>query len=100
MVFIEVCSRYDIIKDSPKLIKIDGKELSLFNIGGEFFAIDNICPHQSGSLSEGEIHEEEIYCPRHCWMFNIKSGQCLNVPAARVNTYKVKVENEKILVDL
>jgi len=100
MVFIEVCSRYGIGKDSSKFININNKELALFNIDNEFFAVDNTCPHQGGSLSEGEIHQEEVTCPLHCWMFNIKSGQCLNIPSIKVKTYKIKVENEKILVDL
>ena len=100
MVFIEVCLRSEIPKDSSKLIKINNKDIALFNINNQFYAIDNTCPHQGGSLSEGEVHQDEVSCPRHCWMFNVKSGECLNVPSAKVKNYKVNIENEKISIEL
>ena len=100
MVFIEVCSRFDIDNNNSKLFKINDKEIAIFNNNNKFYAINNTCPHQGGSLSEGEIHQDEVSCPSHCWMFNIKSGECLNVPSAKVKTYNIKVENEKILLNI
>lgn len=99
MAFIHVSNIDEVPKNSSKIINVNNKVLALFNIGGNFYVIENVCKHRGGSLGEGEIHEEDVTCPWHGWVYNIKTGNCLNVPGVMVETYKVKVEGEKILVE-
>ena len=40
---------------SRKLVQVDGRPIVIFNIGGEFFALLNRCPHQGGNLCEGKL---------------------------------------------
>ena len=50
--------------------------IALFNDGGEFFAIDDGCPHQGASLGEGLLHGGRVVCPLHSWVFDVRTGRC------------------------
>ena len=100
MTFREVCNVEDVPRGSSKIFKFDSVEIAIFNLGGEFFTVSNVCAHRGGQIGQGEIHQEEVSCPSHAWQFNIKTGNCLNVPGAKLKTYLTKLEKEKILVDL
>jgi NAD(P)H-dependent nitrite reductase small subunit len=50
--------------------------LALFNVGGEYFAIDDTCPHQGASLAEGTLHDGRVVCPLHSWVFDLRTGRC------------------------
>lgn len=92
-----------------KVIEVDGREIGLYNVNGEFFAIRNRCPHQGGPLCSGRVtgfimatapgqysytrRGEIVRCPWHGWEFDIKTGQSWFDPAkTRVRNYKVTVE--------
>ncbi len=83
------------------MIEVEGKELALFNLGGEFYAIDNTCTHAGGPLSEGLIENDEVECPWHGATFNIKTGKVLCPPAAaHVSSYNVRVMNEDVEIEV
>lgn len=76
------------------------KKIALFNLDGEFHAIQNFCPHAGGFLGMGEVRDDCVRCPRHAWRFDIKSGKCLTNPRYDVRRYQVKVEDGWILVGI
>ena len=64
---------------------------------GEVLACHNICTHEYVELHDGFLEGEEIECPEHGSMFNMRTGEVANLPAAvPVATYSVKVEDEVI----
>lgn len=99
-----------------KIVTVENREIGIFNIHGELFAIRNICPHRTGPLCKGrtrplvvsqgdlniayEREDEIIKCPWHQWEFDIKTGHSITDDNLRVRTYKVEVENDTILIDL
>ena len=90
----------EIAPGSAKAVVVDGREIAVFNVGGTFYALDNICPHQGGPLGEGILNGETISCPWHMWEFDSRSGACLVDDRMGVPIYDVKVEEGGILVDL
>ena len=105
------------IADGEKIIvEVEGISIGVFNIGGEFFALRNLCPHQGAPLCEGHIQtthaptpvgqfvtaleQRVLRCPWHAWEFDIPSGQALYDAKARVATYQVRVENDEITLVL
>ena len=95
--------------------------IGIFNVGGSFYALRNICPHKRGPLCTGEVagrsrthappsltdgfvgyerDGEIIRCPWHAWQFDIATGQCLVDPAVRVKTYPIIVDGEDLIVDI
>ena len=92
-----------------KIVEVAGRSIGVFNLGGEFFALRNRCPHQGGPLCEGRIwglltarapgeieytREGEILtCGWHGWEFDIRTGQSWCEPERlRVRSYEVSVE--------
>ena len=70
----------------------DGNELAVYNVDGEFYAIENSCPHKGARLSEGTICEHIVECGLHGWQFDVRTGECLTV-RDRLKTYEVFVED-------
>lgn len=96
--FIEVCNLSELRELGRKSITIGKNKVVLFFLNGKVYAINSICPHQGGDLSCGELHDEEVHCPSHSFMFNIKTGACLNYPGYSLKSYKVKVQNDIVKI--
>ena len=75
-------------------------EIGLFNTGQGFYAIANRCPHRQGPLSDGILSGQTVYCPLHNWNLSLESGCVLSGGAGEVKTYPVKVDDEKIYIEL
>lgn len=83
------------------VFEVDGTFVALFNVGGEFFAIADICTHDGGPLAEGELQDHVIVCPRHGARFDVKTGNVLAFPAVEpVPSYPVRVRDGVIEVEL
>ncbi|MEW6143799.1 MAG: non-heme iron oxygenase ferredoxin subunit [Thermodesulfobacteriota bacterium] len=97
----DVGAEGDIAPGEAKLVEAEGREIALFNCDGEYFALDNDCTHIGGPLCEGEISGDRVICPWHGSEFSIKTGEVLGPPAdENVNTYKVRVEGGRILIEI
>ena len=82
------------------IIEVGNKEIALFNYKGNFYAIDNTCPHRGSPLGEGRIEEGILICPGHEWRFELKSGWCPQNPELSTEVYPIKVHDEKIYIRL
>jgi nitrite reductase/ring-hydroxylating ferredoxin subunit len=75
----------------------EGDELAVYNVGGEYYATENFCPHKGAPLSEGALCGHIVECGWHGWQFDVRSGQCLTVNE-KLKTYEVVVEDELVKV--
>jgi nitrite reductase/ring-hydroxylating ferredoxin subunit len=93
-----------------KIVEVAGRQVGVFNVGGELFALRNRCPHQGGPLCEGRLAGrvevaapgdeiqysragEILRCPWHSWEYDIRTGQSwFNPDQVRVRAYEVAVE--------
>lgn len=75
-----------------------GKELAVFNVNGEFFAIENFCPHKGGPLADGNLLGHTIQCDWHGWCFDLRTGECVTHPGENIETYEVIVEDTFIKI--
>ena len=99
MPFIEVAKQSDIKPGNGKTVNIKGIAIAIFNVNGDFYAIDNTCPHRGGPLGEGELNGNVVTCPLHGWQFDVTTGKNVMLPQ-NVKTYKTKVENGNIFVEV
>lgn len=84
-----------------KVVMPRGERIALCNVDGEYYAIDDVCTHDGGSLDQGEVFDDEIECPRHGARFSVKTGAALTLPAVvGVQAYPVKVEGNDILIEI
>lgn len=63
------------------------------------FATGDRCPHKGGPLSEGIVHGTSVTCPLHAWVFSLETGQAQGADDGFVQTYPVRVEGGRILLD-
>jgi len=76
-----------------------GDELAVYNVGGEYYATENFCPHRGALLSEGILCGHVIECGLHGWQFDVRTGECLTVEE-RIKTYRAKVEEGLVKVEV
>jgi 3-phenylpropionate/trans-cinnamate dioxygenase ferredoxin subunit len=71
----------------------------VFNLGGSYYAIENVCTHDGGILTGGDIDGDVIACPRHGARFCIRTGEVLSPPAYEdVATFPVRVDGGRVQV--
>lgn len=93
----EVSKIGEIEPGTCKAVEVDGNAVALFNLDGEYFAIEDVCTHDGSEISCGIVLGEEIMCPRHGARFSIKTGKATAPPAYEdVETFPVRVVNESI----
>lgn len=88
----------EIAQGMGKVVEINGRAIALFYTNGQYYALDNFCPHKGGPLGEGVVVGTTAICPWHRWPFDVTTGNCMINPAAKVETFEVKVEGDDILV--
>ena len=83
-------------------ISIDGRDILVANIGGEYFAIDDSCTHSGSSLSEGKLEGCTITCGWHAAQFDCKTGKLVKFPAKirDLTSYNVVVESDSVFVEM
>jgi nitrite reductase (NADH) small subunit len=72
--------------------------IGLFNVEGELFALDGICPHQGGPLAQGQLRDGLVTCPWHGWQFDVRTGQHSVNSSLCHTSYSVKVEDGDVYV--
>jgi len=83
------------------LVEIDETPVVLLRVGGEFFALDDVCTHDGGPLAEGDLEDHTIACPRHGAKFDIRTGAALTMPATKpTRSHEVKVVGDDVFVRL
>ena len=96
-----VCENKDIEVEDIIRFDNDGKTYCIYLLEDGFYATDGMCTHEDVHLEDGLVMDGEIECPMHQGIFNIKSGEAISPPACNdLRTYPVKVENEKIYINL
>ncbi|MCY3898058.1 MAG: non-heme iron oxygenase ferredoxin subunit [Caldilineaceae bacterium] len=99
--FERVAATEDLPPGESLLVELDGIRIAVFNLDGEFYAIEDVCTHDGGPLVEGEILDGgQVECPRHGARFDIRTGEALSMPAFEPTpSYEVQVEGGDIYVE-
>ena len=83
-----------------RVVRIDEREIAIFNLGDRFSAVDNRCPHKGGPLGDGIVAGGSVVCPLHAWRVNLSTG-AIDRPcesAIRVQTYSVRIDGDRLFV--
>jgi 3-phenylpropionate/trans-cinnamate dioxygenase ferredoxin component len=97
--FVTVARVGEIPEGGVKVAYVDGVAVAVFHVGGEYFAMEDVCTHDGGPLAEGPLVGHVIECPRHGARFDIRTGAVKAMPATSpVPTYAVRVQGEHIQV--
>ena len=82
-----------------KVIDVDDVMVAVFNVDGQFYAIEDVCTHDGGVLTGGPITGCIITCPRHGATFDVRTGEALTAPAYEpAAKFPVRIENGMVQV--
>jgi len=80
--------------------EIEGENLIICQVSGQYYAVSNLCPHKDFPLSDGYIVDDYIVCPLHGSAFNLQTGKCMRLPASEsLKTYAVLEIGENLYVE-
>ena len=100
MNWIDIGHIEDVPLRGARLVKTRVGCIAVFRTGeAEVFAASNTCPHKGGPLSEGIVHGQRVTCPLHNWVFDLNTGQAQGADEGQIDTYPLRLENGRILLD-
>ena len=84
-----------------RTIQVPRREIAVFRTANdEVFALENRCPHKGGPLSEGIVHGRKVACPLHNWIIDLESGGATGADHGCARSFPVKIENDRVLIDM
>lgn len=98
--FVRAAKVREIAPGSGKVVVVFGHPVALFNVEGSFHAVSNVCLHRGGPIGEGALDGTIVTCPVHGWEYDVRTGQNVANPMARLRTYPVQVAGDDVLVGL
>ena len=101
--FISVATTSEVPDPGSALVEVDDRLVVLIHAAGHWYALDDVCTHDGGPLSDGPVDPDRgtIACPRHGAKFDVKTGAAVTMPATKPTVaHEVKIENDSVLVKL
>ncbi|WP_442499204.1 non-heme iron oxygenase ferredoxin subunit [Methylobacter sp. sgz302048] len=97
--WINVIDQKALAEGEHIVVDVDGTDVAVFKIEGQFYAIEDVCTHDGAEIASGKLEGCEIICPRHGARFCVKTGAVKSPPAYEdIDTFPVRIENGKVQV--
>jgi nitrite reductase/ring-hydroxylating ferredoxin subunit len=98
--FITVARVGDVPPRRGRQVTVNGRWVALFNVDGEYHAIDALCLHRGGPLAEGALHACVVTCPWHGWQFDVSNGVFVQDPTVGVTRHDTRIVGDQVQVRL
>lgn len=98
--FATVARVTDIAPGQARQVIVDDRWVGLFNVDGEFHAVDNLCLHRGGPLCEGPVKSCIVTCPWHGWQYDVRTGVLVQDPVVGVTKHEARVVGDAVQVRL
>jgi len=85
---------------SRKVIVSDSEIVIFKTKDNSIFAVNNVCPHRQGKLSEGLVHEHMVTCPLHNWDIDLETGTVPSEENVCTQKYETRVEEGVIYLSI
>ena len=97
--WVAVARVEELASGERRIVDVDDTHIVVINLGGQYYAIEDVCTHDGGKLTGGTVEGDQIVCPRHGARFCIRTGAALSAPAYEpTSTFPVRIENGVIQV--
>jgi len=97
--WLTVCAMQALADKGRLVVDVDGTDVAVFNIAGQFYAIEDVCTHDGAEIASGELDGDEIICPRHGARFCVRTGAVKAPPAYEdIACFPVRVEDGMVQV--
>ncbi len=92
--WVDVAPISELPPGSHRVADVDGAQIAVFNLDGAYYAVEDVCTHDGGTLTGGAVEGDQVVCPRHGARFSIKTGAVLAPPAYEpIHTFPVRVQD-------
>jgi nitrite reductase/ring-hydroxylating ferredoxin subunit len=99
--FVPVAKTADVGSGQMAAYEVGGKRIAVANVGGHYYAFDDVCTHRGCPLTEGELEGDVVTCGCHFSEFSVRTGAVLTGPATvPQGTYAVRVEGPDLQVEV
>ncbi len=98
--FVTVARVGEIPVGAARQVTVDGRWVGLFNLGGDYHAIDNLCLHRGGPLCEGAVQGTVVTCPWHAWQYDLATGTLIQDPNVGVSRHETRIVDGEIQIRL
>jgi nitrite reductase (NADH) small subunit len=98
--FQTVCRIGELNDGEGKMVEVAGRLIAVFYHQGQYFAIDDVCPHMGASLSGGYVENGVVTCPWHAWRFRLADGAWADSPRIKIGCYPVRVQDGTVQIQL
>jgi nitrite reductase (NADH) small subunit len=99
--WIDVGALDDIPRRGARVVRTMGGDVAVFRTATDaIYAIDDLCPHRGGPLSQGIVHGNSVTCPLHNWVIDLSSGKAEGADDGCVRTIGCRVEGDRIFLAL
>lgn len=97
--FVTVCRVDDVPPGEMRSFQVEGEDVAIANLDGDFVAFGDVCTHQQCSLAEGDLDDTTVICACHGSEFDVRTGEVLSGPATESEpVFEVLVENGEVKV--
>jgi nitrite reductase (NADH) small subunit/3-phenylpropionate/trans-cinnamate dioxygenase ferredoxin subunit len=90
----------DIPDGGTAVVTVNQKDVAVFRVQDQYFAIDDLCPHMGASLSGGYVEDGIVTCPWHYWRFRLSDGAWADNPRVKTGCYAVQVVGEELQLEV
>ena len=95
---VRVAKATDLPAGTSMVVVVRGAPVALFNVGGTFYAVSNVCLHRGGPVGEGDVDGTTVTCPWHGWEYDLRTGRNTSNPTACLKTFEVLLEGDDLVV--
>jgi nitrite reductase (NADH) small subunit len=81
-------------------VVIGDRIVAVFNVEGQFYAVDGICLHAGGPIAEGKLEGCVVTCPWHGWQYDVTTGKHCLTPRLQLDSFPLRINGEQIEVQL
>lgn len=97
--WLDVAAAAELLPGTCRIVDADGTRIAVFNVEGEFYAIEDVCTHDGGDLAGGCVEGDVVVCPRHGARFSVRTGEALSAPAYEPTAvFPVRIEGGVVQV--
>lgn len=100
MAYQLACKLDQLDEGSGRELLVDGRIVALFVVDRAVFAVDGICAHQGGPISQGAVDRHCVTCPWHGWQYDVRSGTNLLTGRQMLDCFPVEVRGDEVWVDV
>lgn len=97
--WVDVAAAEAVADGENIVVEVDGVDVAVFKIEGQFYAIEDVCTHDGAEIASGELDGDEIICPRHGARFCVKTGAVKCAPAYEdIETFPIRIKQGRVQV--